>query len=145
LRACLKPNDFEVETKAVASVPSPVMNLAEATNKFATVNALKDFLVKELAYMNTLELNTDDWDSINHLARAKFETYEWIYGRSPKATINKPGLEIQVEDGTITAITIDKLPATEVEMLRGLRYEFTEIKKALAPLANAQNILQLIF
>ena len=101
LRTCLKDNDFMVESKAVSSVKSSVMNLNEVTDKFSTTEDLRQFLIHELSATECYSLSNDDWKEIEKLSNEKFKTFEWIYGRSPVTTIKKQDLVITIEDGLI--------------------------------------------
>jgi lipoate-protein ligase A len=143
LRACLKPNDFTVETKAVASVSSSVMNLKGVAQGIATTTELKDYLQKALKADKVFSFTDEQWNTIEKSAEEKFKSFEWIYGRSPFTSIKKEGFTIDVEDGTIKDIqpqTLNfKLPA-----LKGTRYAYPEIKKALEN-SNASGLSTTIF
>ncbi len=141
LRACLAENDFKVETKAVQSVKSSVVNISGINKRFKSAGDMKAYIVNELAGTNVKGLTNAEWQQIEKLAMEKFQSFEWVYGRSPLSTIKRNDLEINVEDGKITAIKTNlKLPD-----LIGLNYTFESIKKALANCATASEILGLIF
>jgi lipoate-protein ligase A len=142
LRDCLKENDFKIETKAVESVRSSVMNIAETTSRFASVEDLKSFLAKELQAENVYQFNEEEWSTIRQSAKEKFSRLEWIYGRSPQTKIIKNGIEIEVEQGKITFINNDTLLS---DALKESYYQFEEIKKALEDLSSAPDILRKVF
>lgn len=141
LRSCLKENNFKVESKAVGSVKSSVMNIADATDKLLSVIELKQYLTKELKAENIHRFTDEEWHSIETSAREKFNSFEWVYGRSPLTTITKDDMEINVEEGIIKDIRSQK---SEIRNLIGLKYEFNEIKKALDD-SNALHLLSLVF
>ena len=142
LRGCLKANEFRVETKAVSSVNSSVMNLNVVTDKFASTTGLKDFLVKELNANSVHQFSATDWKAIEKLSDEKFKTFEWIYGRSPLTTIEKNDMLIEIEEGRIVSISGHSI---DFSTLNGVRYEYAEIKKALEEYPNASELFQKIF
>jgi lipoate-protein ligase A len=126
LRASLKENDFEIETKAVRSVKSPVMNIAEVSKQFSSTDELKSFLAEELNAKETYHFSEQEWENIQGLVSEKFSTFDWIYGKSPLTTVKKNGIEIEIESGRINKITNNKSQILNVE---GMKYEFAELKK----------------
>jgi lipoate-protein ligase A len=141
LRACLAENNFKVETKAVPSIKSSVINISEINHQFKTAIELKDYLASELGTSETKRLTKAEWQQIEKNAGGKFQSFEWIYGRSPATLIKKNDLEIEVEDGKIRSIKT----SLKLADLTGVHYSFETIKKALADDANASEILSLIF
>lgn len=142
LRGCLAENNFKIETRAVGSVKSSVMNLVEATDKFSSVEELKSFLVQHLAGEEVYSFSDEEWQVIQKLADEKFRTAEWIYGKSPATKIIKEEVEIDVEDGRVVSATSTKWP---VKNLVGVPYYFKEIEKALNGLPDASEILRAVF
>ena len=142
LRSCLKENDFKVESKAVVSVKSSVMNLNQVTDRFESTRMLKQFLIQELKAKGHFRFDEGAWDEVEKLALGKFRTFDWIYGRSPNTTIEKNGWKIEVENGTIVSIAGNN---PNMPDLRGLPYEFASIKKALENNSNASIFLSQIF
>ncbi len=143
LRASLKKNDFKVESKAVASVNSSVMNISEVKSKLNSVADLRQYLVGELGTTGIHELSSEDMKEVEQLRTDKFVKNEWIYGRSPFTTIEKDGLVIEVEDGGVKSITGAAYP--EFANLTGLPYEYNYIKKALEDYPNALQLLTRVF
>ena len=142
LRSCLKQNDFIVESKAVGSVSSSVMNLKEITNRFASTSELKNYLAKELNAENIFQFTNEQWKEIIKNAEEKFKSFELIYGRSPLTKITKNGIEIEVEEGEIMQIANSKW---QMENLIGTKYEFIEMKKALEKFPNASELICLLY
>jgi lipoate-protein ligase A len=137
LRASLKANEFKVESKAVSSVNSSVMNISEVTKRFKSIGALKDFLVQELNAKAAHKLSTADWAAIEKLSEEKFKSYAWVYGRSPLTRIERNDTVIEVEDGLIVSITSH---AINFPNLKGVQYEYQSIKKALKDYPNASDL-----
>jgi lipoate-protein ligase A len=142
LRVCLKENNFEINTRAVGSIRSSVMNIADATNQFQTCEDLKGFLAETLGSRDVYPFNRDEWNTIEKLAEEKFSTLEWIYGRSPHTRIVRQGTEIEIENGIVSSINNGHLATGQ---LKGIYYQFDAIKKALSDLPKASAILKQIF
>lgn len=143
LRACLKPNDFEIETRAVASVPNSVQNINQFTDKFNDIDAFREYLIQELSAFTLHQFTDAEWKEISQLAEEKFAQSTWIYGRTPLTTIRKNGLVITVEDGLVKEIAGEghKL----LQALINVPYRYETIKKALSDLPNALEILERVF
>jgi lipoate-protein ligase A len=141
LRSCLKENEFKVESKAVSSVRSSVINLKDVTNKISTTEELKDYLKHELKASNILQFTDEEWNIILKSAEEKFKSFEWIYGRSPLTTITKDEVGIEVEQGIICEI---RNMEYGIRNLVGVKYEFREIKRALEN-SKALDLLKSVF
>ncbi|MFN8286454.1 MAG: lipoate--protein ligase [Chitinophagales bacterium] len=143
LRACLKPNNFEIDTKAVASVSSSVINLYDVKQVWSDIGSLQQYLSKELAATEVMDFTNAEWEEIEKLAAEKFSQAEWIYGRSPKTIIRKNEVELVIEEGRVTEV---KGVREEVRaVLAGVFYTYTHIKKALSVLPNASVLLNELF
>ncbi len=143
LRACLKTNDFEIETRAVASVPNSVQNINQFTSRFNDIEGFRAYLVQELGAGTIHTFNDEEWIAIEQLAADKFSQAEWIYGRSPLSIIKKNGLTITVEEGLVKDITGEE--QEPLKALIGIAYQYTPIKKALSDVPNAYDILARVF
>ncbi len=142
LRSCLGENDFKIETRAVGSVKSSVMNLMEATDKFSLVEELKGFLVQHLAGEEVYSFSNEEWYAIQNLADEKFRTLEWIYGKSPATKIIKDEFEVEVVDGKVVSVQSAKWSLSN---LIGVPYQFNEIQNALNSSPHASEILKAVF
>lgn len=143
LRASLKPNEFEVETRAVASVPNSVQNISHFTDTFSNIEAFRQYLIQELDATTVHDFSDEEWASVVQLAQDKFAQAEWIYGRTPLSVISKSGLAITVEDGIVKDIAGEEHEPLKV--LTGTPYRYLAIKKALSGVPNASDILQRVF
>ncbi len=146
LRHSLKENPFAIETKAVASVKSAVMNIAEQSKRMTTAEVMRDYLLDELPITTTVDFTDKEWREIAELAKVKFQSHEWIYGRSPKTVIKKEGCEIEIVNGYIENIQTTYMDINAVtEKLKGIAFTFESIKKALENMPNASSLISLIF
>ncbi len=109
LRTALKENPFTIETKAVSSVRSSVMNISEASDRFKTAQELKEHLLKELPISNTITFTDEENESINASAESKFRSFDWIWGRNPYTKISKDQLVIEIENGIVVKSTEQQL------------------------------------
>jgi lipoate-protein ligase A len=118
LRGCLKNEDTGYESKAIKSVRSPVINIAELLHDQITVD---DFTAKLVEGIKTqfpgskmYMLNSHEIKEIKKLAREKYQSWEWIYGYSPKYKLKREKqidgdfvtTELFVVDGMIEEIKI---------------------------------------
>lgn len=91
-------------------------------------------------------LTEEEIDRIDQLARSRYESWDWIYGYSPKYRFQNSfklagvsmQLDLQVEKGIITDIRADIDPndnpvfALAVQLLRGTRHDFHSINRILS-------------
>lgn len=140
LRTALRENSFEVETKAVASVRSSVMNLNQAAGYFADAMEIQKFLIGKLPITSIRELSKEERSEIEKLAQ-HFESTEWIYGRSPNTILRYKNTEVCIMQGRIEQLKIngriepewEKVPFTYKDITMAM-----EIKKV-----NEHPLLQL--
>ena len=101
LRLALKENKYTVETKAVSSVRSSVMNISESSPAFHTAHELKTHFLKELPISSTISFSAKEWQEITDTAKLKFKSDDWIWGRNPYTKIAKGDLTIEIENGIV--------------------------------------------
>ena len=137
LRAALKPNSFEVESKAVSSVRSSVMNISEKSDAFKTADELKAYFTTELSISDTHPFSDEEWAKINDLAESKFKSFDWLWGRNPYTKITKPDLTLELEDGIMQSI---ESHYENLKTLIGRRYNYSALKDAVD-----KELLEIIF
>lgn len=146
LRSSLKQNVFQVESKAPQSVPSSVANIHPFANEISTTEELKKFISTYAKPENVFQFSEMEWNEIEQLAKEKFESYEWVYGRSPKTKITKSEIMITVEDGIIAELHFAYNRDIQLtKELIGVKYCAIEIKKALNERANREQLFEMIF
>jgi lipoate-protein ligase A len=104
LRLALRQNEFEVQTKAVSSVRSSVLNLSEVSEALPTVSELQLLLLRYLPIEHTCTIDAMQWEEIAKIREEKYAHRDWIYGRNPSTQIVKNQLIILVDHGRITSI-----------------------------------------
>ncbi len=130
LRAALKPNDFEVESKGVSSVRSSVMNLADVNASIKTADELLTYLLDYITE-DTLTLTDANLTEINQMAEEKYATPDWILGRSPDSTIHKNG-KIVISHGKIESLELAGVSADIAQPLVGTFYAVPFVRERLA-------------
>ena len=91
LTQALCPPASKLQSKGIASVRSRVANLCEYLPNISNISIFKKHLESILSnnYADQeWELSMEDIQNIEQLAHDKFERWEWIYGHSPRATLN---------------------------------------------------------
>lgn len=145
LRSSLAENSFAVETKAPVSVKSSVANLTEFDSAFASVEEVRKLVMQAYGVTETHQLSTNEWQQVEQLAKEQYNSFEWIYGRSPHTVIHRSNVIIEVTEGVIVRVESSALPTHVTQALVGVRYRYTEIKKALSAIPNALDYLEEIF
>lgn len=148
LNAVLQPIGGDIESHAVQSVRSRVVNIVELLSAPMTIEEFRDHIARaytgvgkdEPVPMRTLTI--DEWDRVRSLALEKYGSWEWNIGRSPKFTITHRGVEqgvewsvrLRVADGIIEEAEVESggNDSVTAALLKGHRYEPSEINAALA-------------
>ena len=149
LTQALCPPAAKLQSKGIASVRSRVANLHEYLPELPDISAFKEHLESILSNNYTDQewtLSSEDIQNIEQLAHDKFERWEWIYGHSPRATLNfserlacgTVHIHLNIAENRITSCQfggdfIGNLPTNDLEKaLIGLPYDQDSISKALA-------------
>jgi lipoate-protein ligase A len=145
----LNTSHSKLQSKGIASVRSRVANLSDYLPELADIqsfkNRLEDILSNHYAD-EEYQLSEDDMENIQCLADEKFSTWEWNYGRSPKATLVHTArlacgtveIHLTLAENRIATCRfggdfLGNLPTSEVEAaLTGVPYEKNEIRKCLS-------------
>ena len=155
LTQALCPPATKLESKGIASVRSRVTNLRECMPHITDIQTLKGELEKILSNQYTdkeYTLHEGDMQLIQKLADDKYAQWEWIYGRSPKATLHHSQrmacgtveVNLTLAENRIASLRwggdfLGNLPVNDVEVsLTGIPYEYEAIMKALQPLDVSQ-------
>jgi len=90
LQTVLTPDLEVVYSRGVRSEPRPVGNLSEYLDSETTFADFRGRFTRRLAHIygekTPLQLAPSDWEDIHDLARRKYRSWEWNYGRSPEFT-----------------------------------------------------------
>lgn len=144
----LKVDLSKFEDKAIRSNPSEVTNISNHLPNPMSVEEFTDFLFDEIRQNNpeakVYDPNPEDLKAIQKLSNEKYQTWEWIFGYSPRYRFTnkmKSGkgdilVSLLVERGIISEVCISGAIAVEfsqklIEMLPGCRHEYEVIKSSL--------------
>lgn len=166
----LNPSTTKLQSKGIASVRSRVTNLCNYLPELSDIQAFKNRLEEILSnnYSDAeYKLSETDLAHIQQLTDEKFATWEWNYGRSPKATLVHSArlacgtveIHLTLAENRIASCRfggdfLGNLPASDVEKaLTGIPYEINEIRKCLSKLeisryfdrVSADNLLEMMF
>jgi lipoate-protein ligase A len=144
--AALRPDPAKFADKAVKSVRSRVTNISEHLPRPMTVlefrDCLMEYVMAETPDAETYTFTAGDRVAIERLRDAKYATWEWNFGHSPRYNFNK---RVRTGGGTVEA-------ALEVDagVIRSARFYgdfFTrrdpaEIAAALAGAPHRENALR---
>lgn len=90
---CLTVDDYKIISKGIKSVKERVTNISGHLPEPIDALRFKELMVKSI--MNGSEdeykLTDEDIKRINEIAKEKFESWQWNYGKSPKFNITKTG------------------------------------------------------
>ena len=148
LKGALKVDLSKFEDKAVQSNRSEVTNIANHLPKPISVGEFTDFIFGEISQNYTefqvYEPTAADITAIEKLSVEKYQTWDWIFGYSPRYRftnkLETENGEIQisllVEKGHITEVSLLGAITTESsqkisESLIGCRHDYAEVKNAL--------------
>ena len=166
----LNPSTTKLQSKGIASVRSRVTNLCNYLPELSDIQAFKNRLEEILSnnYSDAeYKLSEADLAHIQQLTDEKFATWEWNYGRSPKATLVHSArlacgtveIHLTLAENRIASCRfggdfLGNLPASDIEKaLTGIPYEINEIRKCLSKLeisryfdrVSADNLLEMMF
>jgi lipoate-protein ligase A len=122
LNGSIKPKThLNIETHAVSSVRSPVMNMRDVVNLGNTssfLNALVEELHNHIAVSSVQQTSPTSYPEANNLLKTKYTTWEWNFGHTPQFTYTsdigevfkiRKGLVTESLDNSLMQITFDKL------------------------------------
>ena len=146
----LKPKKEKIESKGVKSVRARVGNISEFIDGTMTVEEFRQFILKSVfdeegGEIKEYVLTEEDWKNIEEISKQKYQTWEWNFGKSPKANIQQShrfpagtiDVRLDVDKGIIQNVKIygDFFGWGEVvdieEELTGIRYEKAALEEAL--------------
>ncbi len=156
---CLTVDDYKIISKGIKSVKERVTNISEHLTKPIDTDMFRKLMVESIMQGSKAEyqLTAADLDRINAIAREKFASWEWNYGKSPKFNITRTGrfdggkmeFKLDVNNGKITDCTIygDFFGTMDITVLSdaliGTTYNKESIKKAIAASGIKQGFYQI--
>lgn len=149
LTQALCPSAQKLQSKGIASVRSRVANLKDYLPDIKSIEELKGALENILSEHGKdaeYALGEADLESIRRLAEEKYAQWDWIYGRSPKATLQRAErlacgtveVNLTVVENRISMLRfggdfLGNLPVADLEQaLVGAPFETASIREILA-------------
>ena len=149
LTKVLNPSNTKLQSKGIASVRSRVANLCDYLPEIPNIQTFSNRLEEILSCNNAdteYQLSDTDLANIQLLTDKKFATWEWNYGRSPKATLTHSSrlacgtveIHLTLTENRISSCRfggdfLGNLPATDLESaLIEVIYDTENIEKRLS-------------
>ncbi len=128
LKGALKVDLSKFEDKAVQSNRSEVTNIANNLPKAISVGEFTDFLFHEISQNYTefqvYEPTAADITAIEKLSIEKYQTWDWIFGYSPRYRFTN---KLETENGEIQiSLLVEKGRITEVSLSGAISSEFSQ-------------------
>ena len=149
LSKALKPPPYQVTSRAIKSVRSPVTNISDYLDKSQDIewfiNHIKDFIFGAGVPVPLYSFDENEWEKIIAQADNKYRSWDWNFGESPPFLLEKEGrigsksvnFQLEVEKGRLVKIRFEKSQflnskiAELNECLKGVRFRPEEVKAAL--------------
>lgn len=145
LQTAVQPHSATIESKAVQSIRSTVLNLRPLFAKPLTMDTFTALLKDGLGIEGTYSPTASDWKQVETLAE-KYRSWEWLHGRSPRYVVQKSAdvpagtidmrLEIyrgRIEHAELYADYFDREdPAVLAGELVGQRYDHESLRQFIA-------------
>ncbi|MEM6297176.1 MAG: lipoate--protein ligase [Bacteroidota bacterium] len=103
----LNPERGEVSSQSLKSFRSKVTNIKSYLPKGWKIADLRAYLRQSIAPKDTYIPTTEDWTAAQKLVEEKYQTWDWVFGRSPKFSISreliwegeKVRMELEIDKG----------------------------------------------
>lgn len=123
LEALIRPSMIKIESKAIQSVRSKVINIKPYVNlKVNTVETFAEEMIRVLSRNYECEelfVDEDDLNGIDELAHGKYWSWQWNYGESPKFSYQN---RLETESGLLSIDLAVKKGRIERGHLTGERH-----------------------
>ena len=149
LKDALQINPGKYHDKAVQSNRSEVTNILPHLHEKISVEAFMTYLFEQFSNTSNASryhFSSSDMEIVNHTARQKYNTWEWIYGYSPQYSFKnkielkdrKFGIHLEVESGIIKSARIseDFLKDDEKHLLADALIEEKHEEEAIRRIMN---------
>lgn len=147
LNRAVRPRPLAIESKAVQSVRSNVVNICDLLPQPMTMAQFRQAILRHLfgETVPAYDLTAADWATIAQIRAERYESWDWNIGRSPKFVVRRNGrlpggevaVEIEVANGRIQHVVLaaDFLAETQIAhlavRLTGLRFDRSTLAAAL--------------
>lgn len=157
LSKALKNNSGQFSHKAIQSVRSKVANISDFLPETISMPQFIQLIFKRIKEAHpegkTYNLSADDHKEITNLAEAKYSTWNWNFGYSPKyrfeKSIDNIQLSVAVEKGIMNEVNIyglnEKEKRTVQYALTNSPHQFDSIQRKLSALNLNSEIYSQLF
>jgi lipoate-protein ligase A len=127
LRQVLQSNLEIIQSRAIASIPARVTNIADHLPRPLEMDAFVAELTagvsKSFGTLEKYRLTTGQWDAVCRLADEKYRSWEWNIGRSPEFTVTHTvkidgadvDVNLKIKNAVIEAVEVaGDLPVAEM-------------------------------
>ena len=130
-----------IETYAIPSQRSHVLNLKEILNVEMSITDLMDYILEQIGLTSedVINLTVEQEMEISNLAKSKYQTWSWIYGQTPKFSIIKNEYRFDIVNCVITFCSHYE------HILKGLKYDRLIISESLIDHKDKEHIVNLLF
>lgn len=128
LRFALKKNDFKIESKAVSSVRSNVLNIS--TRLACDMSTFEQNLIVGIPTEKRIDIDTAQIKAIELLATEKYQTFDWVFGQSPTTIVEKNSIKMTIEKGLIKALETEDRDSM-IDKIIGQPFVAYDIQKTL--------------
>lgn len=153
--SALKVNAEKIQSKGIKSIRSRVANISEFLPESMTIAEFRLAILHSIFGEGEVEeykLTAEDWDKIHELSKARYQSWDWNYGKSPKSNYrqskrfeNVGSIEVQldiekgkIKDAKIYGDFFGVRDVTELEaLLRDTPYDRPSVTERIA-LVNLQ-------
>lgn len=147
--SALKVKKDKIESKGIKSVRSRVANIKEFLTEDITIEQFRQLLLKAIFKSDDIpeyKLTEEDWEKINEISKARYQSWDWNYGKSPafnvqhshRFPIGQIDIRLEVKKGVIQECKIfgDFFGVGDVaeieEKLVGVKYEKSALEDAFS-------------
>ena len=122
LGRALEPELVITNSRAVISIRSNVTNIVEHLRRPLEMDTFRVELLEGISRVFgeiiNYRLTAEDWETVDLLAKTKYESWDWTIGRSPKFTVHhqirigpgKVDAHFRVKNGIIKDVRLANLP-----------------------------------
>jgi len=148
--SALKVNADKIKSKGIKSIRSRVANITEFLDSQMTIEEFRSAILHSMfggGEVEEYKLTEKDWANIHKLSGARYQSWDWNYGKSPKSNfraskrfdgIGTVEVQLDIEKGRIREAKVygDFFGVREVSeleaVLREVPYDRRAIEQALA-------------
>jgi len=140
----LQSTSTSLKSKSTKSVRSKVTNISDylgsniSLEKFT--EKLSDNILNHFSFEGQIDFNQEQWSEINNLAKEKYASWEWTWGRTPYFKLDvtfeglgKSNFELHIEKGlikNINSLVTDSF-TNSLNNLIGAKYQRKDIELIL--------------